>query len=150
MANEYLIKNSTLQGIADAIREKAKTTEEISVADFSSAISNLDTDGVCSQEELDEIDAFIGGDGSSEWFNDGNTHVWVSLTKGCTSPRIGVGINGTVTIDWGDGTTLDILTGNDIEAITYSPIHDYADAGNYIITLITDSEMRIPGDPNGN
>ena len=42
---------------------------------------------------------------------DGKTRVYIHLEYGRTSPMLGVCPNGTVTVDWGDGTEPDTLTG---------------------------------------
>lgn len=79
-----------------------------------------------------------GGDtpsGGEDWIGDGKTHVWVSLPEGRTSPMVGLGVNGTVTVDWGDGSTPDTVTGEDINTVVYSPKHEYEKPGDYIITI---------------
>ena len=80
-----------------------------------------------------------------EWFNDGNTHIWITLHDGRTSPMLGVCINGTVTIDWGDGTEPDVLTGTSTENIKLTPNHEYGKTGDYVITLSCDGEMGFNG-----
>ena len=91
-----------------------------------------------------------GGGGNSgggeDWIGDGNTHIWISLAEGRTSPMLGVGVNGTVTVDWGDGSEPDTLTGTSISAVVYTPNHEYDKAGDYVITLSGDGEIGIVGD----
>jgi hypothetical protein len=89
-----------------------------------------------------------GGGGSTDegWIGDGNTHIWITLHEGRTSPMLGVCPNGTVTVDWGDGTTPDVLTGTSTSAVKYTPTHDYAEPGDYVITLSADGEMGFYGD----
>lgn len=86
-----------------------------------------------------------GGGEEEEWFNDGDTHIWVTLTEGRTSPALGVGVNGTVTVDWGDGTAPDMLTGTSTSTIQFTPIHEYAKPGDYVIRLSASGEMGITG-----
>ena len=86
----------------------------------------------------------------SEWFNDGNTHLWVSLPEGRTSPMVGVCPNGTVTVDWGDGTAPDVLTGTSTEEFKETPVHHYASAGDYVITLTVDGEIGLGVKPRYN
>lgn len=89
-----------------------------------------------------------GGDtpsGGEEWIGDGNTHIWISLPEGRTSPMLGVCPNGTVTVDWGDGTTPDVLTGTSTSTVKFTPNHEYAKAGDYVITLTVDGTMAIKG-----
>lgn len=58
---------------------------------------------------------------------------------------LGVCPNGTVTVDWGDGTTPDVLTGTSTTSVKWTPNHEYASAGEYIITLTVDGEMGFYG-----
>lgn len=76
-----------------------------------------------------------GSSGGEEWFNDGNTHIWIHLEEGRTSPMMGLNVNGTVTIDWGDGTEPYELTGTSQYSTVWTTTHEYASPGDYIITL---------------
>lgn len=91
-----------------------------------------------------------GGGGSSGGDNfpigDGNTHIWISLPEGRTSPMLGVAVKGTVTVDWGDGSAPDTLTGTSVSNLKYTPNHQYGKAGDYVITLSVDGEMAIVPD----
>jgi hypothetical protein len=87
--------------------------------------------------------------GDEGWIGDGNTHIWISLAEGRTSPMLGVGVKGTVTVDWGDGTTPDVLTGTSAGIVQWTPNHEYAKAGDYVITLTVDGEMGLFGSGNG-
>lgn len=80
-----------------------------------------------------------------EWIDDGNTHIWVSLAEGRTSPMLGVRPNGTVTVDWGDGTEPDVLTGTSVWTTKWTPVHNYAKAGDYRITLTVEGEAYLAG-----
>lgn len=95
-----------------------------------------------------------GGGGSSEeaWFNDGDTHIWISLPEGRTSPMLGVCPNGTVTVDWGDNTEPDVLTGvNTARAgVKWTPRHNYAKAGDYVIRLHVNGAMAFSGNDTYN
>ena len=90
-------------------------------------------------------DLFVTVPVETDGFNDGNTHIWISLPEGRTSPMLGIGVNGTVTVDWGDGTEPDVLTGISTGTLIYSPVHDYGSAGDYVITLTVDGELGLPG-----
>lgn len=93
-----------------------------------------------------------GGGGSNEdWIiGDGNTHIWINLLEGRTSPMLGVCPNGTVTVDWGDGSEPDVLTGTSTSVVQWTPNHEYAAAGDYVITLIVDGEMVFSGASSAN
>ena len=86
-----------------------------------------------------------GGGSAEEWIGDGNTHIWITLNEGRTSPMLGVCPNGTVTVDWGDGTTPDTLTGTSTSTVKWTPTHNYAEPGDYVITLTVDGEMGFSG-----
>ena len=86
-----------------------------------------------------------GGGGDDEWFNDGDTHIWITLQEGRTSPMLGVCPKGTVTVDWGDGTAPDVLTGTSTSTVKWTPNHNYAEPGNYVIRLTVDGEMGFIG-----
>lgn len=66
----------------------------------------------------------------------GDTLINIELKKGRLSPYLGLGINGTVTINWGDGLT-DTVTGN---ALDYQirTLHNYNAEGLYTITIHVD------------
>lgn len=77
--------------------------------------------------------------------DDGATRVYITLVEGRTSPMLGVGVNGTVTVDWGDGSEADTLTGANASAVQWTPTHEYAAPGDYVIRLTVDGEMSICG-----
>jgi hypothetical protein len=123
-----------MQATADAIREKTGGTDPIvwdSANGFKTAVEGIQA----------------GGD---EWFNDGNTHVWITMSEGRTSPKLGVCPNGTVTVDWGDGTDPDVLTGTSTSTVKWTPNHNYAKPGDYVITLRVDGEMELSGTGQNN
>ena len=78
--------------------------------------------------------------------DDGKTRIYIRLEEGRTSPMLGVCPNGTVTVDWGDGTTPDTLTGTDTTVVQYTPNHAYAVPGEYVIKLTVDGTMGFYGD----
>jgi hypothetical protein len=90
-----------------------------------------------------------GGGSTEEWIGDGNTHIWISLQEGRTSPVLGIGVRGTVTIDWGDGSTPDVLTGTSTSTVKWTPNHEYAKAGDYVVTLSVEGTAGIIGSSKG-
>ena len=129
MTNEYNSLSEWFTATANAIRSKTGSTELISAYDFPEAIEAISVDA--------------GGSACKEWFNDGDTHVWISLSEGRTSPVLGIGVNGTVTVDWGDGTEPNVLTGTSTDTTRWTPIHNYTAPGDYVITLSCDGEIGI-------
>jgi hypothetical protein len=93
------------------------------------------------------VNVSTGGD--EGWMGDGNTHIWITLHEGRTSPMLGVCPKGTVTVDWGDGTTPDVLTGTSTIAVKWTPTHNYAEPGDYIITLTVDGKIGFYGSNSG-
>ena len=81
--------------------------------------------------------------------DDGKTRLYIHLEDGRTSPMLGCCPNGTVTVDWGDGTTPDTLTGTSTSTVKWTPTHAYAAAGDYVITLQVEGSVGFEGDYNG-
>ena len=66
--------------------------------------------------------------------NDGKTRIYCHFETGRLEPYLGLGIDGTVEVDWGDDSSTDTLTGTSLTAVTTAQ-HVYSNAGDYIITL---------------
>ena len=77
--------------------------------------------------------------------DDGKTRIYIHLEEGRTSPMLGCCPNGTVTVDWGDGTTPDTLTGTSTSTVKWTPNHAYAAPGGYVIKLSVDGTMGFYG-----
>ena len=77
--------------------------------------------------------------------DDGKTRIYIRLEEGRTSPMLGVCPNGTVTVDWGDGTTPDTLTGTSTVRVKWTSNHAYAAPGEYVIKLTVDGTMGFHG-----
>ena len=83
--------------------------------------------------------------------SDGKTRVYVQLDDGCTSPYLGVAPNGTVVVDWGDGSATTSLTGTSLSVTQWTPMHTYPSAGGYVITLtVSSGSASILGTTNAN
>ena len=65
---------------------------------------------------------------------DGKTHLIIDNTDGYLNPILGLGVNGTATINWGDNTTPTVLTGNNIDTMQDAS-HTYASAGTYDVSI---------------
>ena len=133
MANKYNNLSELFTATANAIRSKTGSTDPIVADDFPEAIEAISS----------------GGGSTEEWFNDGNTHLWITLPEGRTSPMLGVGVKGTVTVDWGDGTEPDVLTGTSEWTTLYTSNHNYKRAGEYVITLSGNCSIGLSGSSNG-
>ena len=66
--------------------------------------------------------------------SDGKTRLYCTFEEFNKSFYFGLGVNGTVTIDWGDGSSTSTLTGTNNGTVK-NVQHTYADAGDYVITL---------------
>jgi hypothetical protein len=82
--------------------------------------------------------------------DDGKTRIYIRLEEGRTSPMLGVCPNGTVTVDWGDGTTPDTLTGTSTTTVKWTQNHAYAAPGEYVIKLTVDGAMEFYGNSSYN
>ena len=78
--------------------------------------------------------------------DDGKTRIYIHLEEGRTSPVLGVCPNGTVDIDWGDGTVHDTLTGSNTSTAVYTSAHSYAAPGDYVIQLTVTGSMGFNSD----
>jgi hypothetical protein len=76
--------------------------------------------------------------------SDGKTRLYITLHEGRLSPQLGLGINGSVDVDWGDGSEHETMTGDDLNVAIYKE-HKYAQAGNYVIALTITGHASIIG-----
>ena len=140
-----------LTAIADEVRELSGTSETLTLDDMASSIGEVNSEIGTQSDLLDQVVVALedkASGGSGEWIGDGNTHIWISLHEGRTSPMLGVCPKGTVTVDWGDGTEPDVLTGTSTSTVKWTPTHEYAKAGDYIITLTVDGAISFLGNSN--
>lgn len=75
----------------------------------------------------------------------GATEIDIVLPEERKSPTLGIGLNGTATIDWGDGSAEKTVTGTSTKKVINTQ-HQYASGGNYTIKVkITEGEASIKG-----
>lgn len=67
-------------------------------------------------------------------YNDGKTHLYISVNEVTRSLSLGLCVNGSVTIDWGDGSAPSTLTGIN-STTTVRATHEYDDIGDYHIRI---------------
>ena len=78
--------------------------------------------------------------------DDGKTRIYIHLEEGRTSPMLGCCPNGTVVVDWGDGSATETLTGTSLETVVWTSTHNYVAAGDYVITLeVTSGTVALSG-----
>jgi hypothetical protein len=77
---------------------------------------------------------------------DGRTRIKVRLFPGRLSCYLGLCVNGTATVDWGDGTATNTVTGSSLTTIVNTS-HTWAAAGDYdiYISVPSGSTARIIG-----
>lgn len=73
--------------------------------------------------------------------DDGKTRIYIELESGRLSPTLAIFPNGTVTVDWGDGSS-DTITGTSLSTVKTKQ-HTYAKAGAYKIELTVTGTCRI-------
>ena len=70
--------------------------------------------------------------------DDGKTRIYVHFEEARKSPYFGICPKGTVTVDWGDGSATDTLTGTSLTTVK-TVQHKFPSAGDYMITLTVES-----------
>lgn len=82
--------------------------------------------------------------------SDGKTRIYVELQQGRLSPTIGLGVNGTVVVDWGDGSSTSTITGTSTGTLKTTS-HTYLSPGNYVIVLtVSGTATSIYGNSSSN
>lgn len=88
--------------------------------------------------------------GASYITSDGKTRIYCRLPQGCLSLYMGLGVNGTVSIDWGDNSEASTLTGTSLTTVVRTP-HIYSNAGNYVIAItVISGSFAFIGDNSRN
>ena len=95
------------------------------------------------------VKAGSGGGVIEDWFNDGNTHLWVTIHEGRTSTELFTDacLNGIVTVYWGDGTRYWEVSDDVNAQMPRTAKNTYASAGDYIITLVVEGELKLRSCP---
>jgi len=75
--------------------------------------------------------------------DDGKTRIYIRLEDGRLAPYLGIAINGTATVEWGDGQT-STVTGSDTTTVVNTQ-HTYAAAGDYVIAIAVSGSMVLMG-----
>lgn len=66
--------------------------------------------------------------------SDGKTKIYITLIAGRTTPQLAICPNGSVAIDWGDGSPEDVITGSSTTTRVFTS-HSYATHGDYVIEI---------------
>lgn len=81
--------------------------------------------------------------------DDGKTRIYIHLEEEWKSPMLGICLNGTATVDWGDGTMTDTLVGTSVEEEIWTSNHEYVTAGDYVIKLTVDGTAAFSANKFG-
>lgn len=80
--------------------------------------------------------------------SDGKTRIYITIDDDALlNPYLGINVNGTVDIDWGDGSEHDTLTGTSISTLKTIQ-HSYNSTGDYVISLSVTGTIRFEGGNN--
>ncbi|MBO7211309.1 MAG: leucine-rich repeat domain-containing protein [Methanobrevibacter sp.] len=80
--------------------------------------------------------------------SDGKTKIHIRINDGRLIPYLGLAVNGSADIDWGDGSAHDTLSGSSLSDAVYVA-HSYASAGEYTISVDVTGNASIVGSTNG-
>lgn len=75
----------------------------------------------------------------------GDTEIDVEMLEGRLSPIMTIAVNGEVSVDWGDNTTPDTVTGTSLSSRLAVGPHNYAAPGNYMIKVsVVSGQFAFP------
>lgn len=81
--------------------------------------------------------------------DDGSTRIYVNLDDvNFLTPYIGVRTDGTITVNWGDGT-IETYKGSGTSTTMNNVKHTYQQTGKYVISIKNTSDLIIPGVQQG-
>ena len=72
----------------------------------------------------------------------GALEIDIKLEDGRLHPYLGLNINGSVTVDWGDGSSTDTMTGSSLSTVVRND-HTYSSAGNYTIKVFASDGTTV-------
>ena len=75
---------------------------------------------------------------------DGKTRLRIVLPEQRKTLRLGLCVNGTAVIDWGDGSETASLQGTNLNTVLYTAAHSYSASGAYTISIAVTGSARIP------
>ena len=75
--------------------------------------------------------------------SDGKTRIYIHLEEGRLSPTLGIAVNGTATVEWGDGST-STVTGTSTTTVVNTQ-HTYPAGGDYVIAISVSGSMAFVG-----
>ena len=157
MAN-YIVSDTSLGSVADAIRTKGGTSAPLTYPQgFIDAIGDIQTGGSAIIQSLSVtqngtytapsgVDGYspvtvnVSGGGNEPIPEDGKTRIWIHIADGTPDNRLTFYLRFTAsvadntTVDWGDGTS---EVKGSTRVTNYS--HKYPSSGDYVITMTVNS-----------
>ena len=76
---------------------------------------------------------------------DGKTRLHIVLPEQRKTLRLGLCVNGTAVVDWGDGSETASLQGTNLNTVLYTAAHSYSASGAHTISIAVTGSARIPG-----
>ena len=76
--------------------------------------------------------------------SDGKTRLYIHLEEGRLSPYLGIAVNGTATVEWGDNSSNSTVTGTSTSTVVNTQ-HNYSAAGDYVIAISVSGSMAFVG-----
>ncbi len=96
------------------------------------------------QDAQDYVEEYGGLDiGQTYITDDGKTRIYIELDDYRKEPYLGFGVNGTATVNWGDGNT-ETITGTSATTTIYTQ-HTYSTGGKYVISIGSESQIMLGG-----
>ena len=129
-----------------------KSYSAVEFANLSALPDNPSHDGLTAQGwnwTLADAKAYVASYGKLEIgqmyiTDDGKTRIYIRLEDGRLAPYLGIAINGTATVEWGDGQT-STVTGSSTSTVVNTQ-HTYASAGEFVIKIAVSGSMALVGD----
>ena len=75
---------------------------------------------------------------------DGKTKLRIVLPEQRKTLRLGLRVNGTAVVDWGDGSEPASLQGTNLNTVLYTAAHSYSASGAYTISIAVTGSAIIP------
>ena len=76
--------------------------------------------------------------------SDGKTRLYIHLGQGRLAPYLGLAVNGTATVDWGDNSATSTVTGSNTTTVINTQ-HTYATPGDYVISIAVSGNAALLG-----
>lgn len=136
LGEKTITQNGTYAASSDDLNGYSKVTVAVGAIRPNIAAKTIMSNGVytASDDGKDGYSPVTVDVTGYKVYNDGKTHLYISVNEVTRSLSLGLCVNGSVTIDWGDGSAPSTLTGTN-STTTVRATHEYSDIGNYHIRI---------------